>query len=88
MCGSDPSDEKLVWIKIDKTTKVIIKRQLFDLTVCRGSISNDFNGGFTESWTKISLNIIANEFDPKQKRTTNISISKDKFWDGIIETNK
>jgi hypothetical protein len=88
MCGSDPSDEKLVWIKIDKATKVIIKRQLFDLTVCRGSISNDFNGGFTESWTKILLNIIANEFDPKQKRITNISISKDKFWEGIIETKK
>lgn len=83
-CGSDPTDEKLVWIKFDKTNREISKKQLFDLTVCRGSTSNDFDGEFNRNWNKISINIIENQYDDVKKQVTNISISKDKFWEGLI----
>jgi hypothetical protein len=83
-CGSDPTDEKLVWIKFDKSKHEILKKQLFNLTVCRGSTSNDFDGGFYKNWSKISINIIENQYDEAKKQVTNISIIKDKFWDGLI----
>jgi len=83
-CGSDPTDEKLVWIKFDKSSREILKKQLFNLTVCRGSTSNDFDEGFNKNWAKISINIIENQYDVVKKQVTNISISKDKFWDGLM----
>lgn len=81
-CGGDPSDEKLVWIKFDKVSNEILKKQLFDLTICRGNTSNDFEADFKKNWTKISINITNNEYD--KKKITNISINKDKFWDGFV----
>ena len=83
MCGSDPTDEKLVWLKFDKSKREILQKQLFNLTVCRGNTSNDFDEGFRKDWTKISMNIIENQYDDAKKQITNISISKDKFWDGF-----
>ena len=73
-CGIDATDEKLVWVS-QQRKKSNNKKQLFDLTICRGNIANNLEGKIDKNWDKISINIS----EINTKSTTNISISKKDF---------